>query len=54
MFEWIRSRRHRKDDLPVQPRELDRDSAEDEYETQEEEASEVEPSGLTRVKTNKI
>ena len=54
MFRWMRSRRRPKAEPLSAPREADRDSAEEEYDAQEEDAREVGPSGLTRVKTDKI
>jgi hypothetical protein len=54
MFKWLQSRRRRKMDLVSVPRKAERDSGEEEYESSEEDAREVAPSGMTRVKTNKI
>jgi hypothetical protein len=54
MFKWLQSRRGRKMDLVSAPREAERDSGEEEQESSEEDAREVAPSGMTRVKTNKI
>jgi hypothetical protein len=55
MFERLRSRRapHALPAVP-QPGEAERDSGEEEYESREEDDCEVEPSGLTRIKTHKI
>jgi hypothetical protein len=52
---WIQSRRRRgeRDVQPDAP-ERDRDSGEEEYESAKEDAREASPSGLTRVKTDKI
>jgi hypothetical protein len=54
MFKWLQSRRRRKMDALSVPREAERDSGEEEHESSEEDAREVGPSGMTRVKTNKI
>jgi hypothetical protein len=55
MFKWLRSRRRRDEaDPAAAPREDDRDSGEEEYESHEEEAHEIEPSGMTRVKTDEL
>jgi hypothetical protein len=55
MFKWMQSRRRRrKQDLTPEPREVERDSGEEEYESHEEDEREVGPSGMTRVKTDKI
>ena len=54
MFKWLQSRRRRKMDSVSVPREVERDSGEEEHESSEEDSREVAPSGLTRVKTDKI
>jgi hypothetical protein len=54
MFRWLQSRRRRKVDSVSVPREAERDSGEEEHESSEEDSREVAPSGLTRVKTDKI
>jgi hypothetical protein len=55
MFEWMRSLRRRgKLTVAVEPREVERDSGEEEYESHEEDEREVGPSGVTRVKTDNI
>lgn len=55
MFEWMRSRRRRhQQDLVPEPQEVERDSGEEEYESQEEDEHEVDPSGMTRAKTDNI
>jgi hypothetical protein len=54
LFKWFRFRRRRKTDSVSEPREAERDSGEEEYESHEEEAREVGPSGITRVKTDDI
>jgi hypothetical protein len=55
MFKWLQSRRHRREVHPVaEPRDDDRDSGEEEYESHEEEEHEVAPDGMTRMKTDNI
>jgi hypothetical protein len=55
MVRWIRWHRRRREPDPVsEPREADRDTGEDEYESHEEEAREAGPSGMTRVKTDNV
>ena len=55
MFKWLRSRRSRRQqDLVPEPQQVERDSGEEEYESQEEDEREVGPSGMTRVKTDDI
>ena len=55
MFKWIRSRRASRDrDVRPESAEDKRDSGEEEYASQEEEAREVAPDGETRVKTEDI
>jgi hypothetical protein len=54
MFKWLQSRRRRKVDLVSVRGEAERDSGEEEHKSSEEDSREVAPSGLTRVKTNKI
>lgn len=55
MLKWIRSRRRPSEPDPVpEARETDRDSGEEEYESHEESADEVPPSGMTRVKTDDL
>ena len=55
MFKWLESRRRRRKlDLVPEPREAERDSGEEEYESHEEDDREVGPSGMTRVKTDDI
>ena len=55
MFKWLESRRRRRKlDLMAEPREVERDSGEEEYESQEEDEREVGPSGMTRMKTDGI
>jgi hypothetical protein len=54
MVRWIlRHHRHEHQD-PSKPPQAERDSGEEEYQSNEEDAREVAPSGLTRVKTDKI
>ncbi|HYX76366.1 MAG TPA: hypothetical protein VE757_04230 [Gaiellaceae bacterium] len=54
MFKWLRSHRGRRDpDVVPEPRQ-ERDSGEDEYESEEEENREVDPSAMTRAKTDNI
>jgi hypothetical protein len=55
MFKWIHLRRRRREqDLVPEPQRVERDSGEEEYESREEDEREVGPSGMTRVKTDKI
>jgi hypothetical protein len=55
VLKWIRSRRRPSEPDPVpEARETDRDSGEEEYESHEESADEVPPSGMTRVKTDDL
>jgi hypothetical protein len=55
VFKWIRSRRASRDrDVRPESAEDKRDSGEEEYASQEEEAREVAPDGETRVKTEDI
>jgi membrane protein DedA with SNARE-associated domain len=55
MFEWMQWRRSRLETAPVpDAAEVDRDSGEEEYASHEEDAREVAPSGMTRVKTDNI
>jgi hypothetical protein len=49
----VRLRRGRPSvDVEGEARDSDRDSGEDEYESEKEEAHEISPSGMTRVKTD--
>jgi hypothetical protein len=55
MFKWIRLRRRRRpSEVVPEPGDADRDSGEDEYESQEEEARESSPSGMPRANTDEI
>ena len=55
MFKWMHlGRRSSEPDLVPESGETDRDTGEDEYESHEEEAREVAPSDMTRVKTDEI
>jgi hypothetical protein len=55
MFKWLQSRRGRcSPDVVSEPRKIERDSGEEEYESHEEDEREVEPSGMTRMKTDGI
>ena len=55
MFKWIHSRRRkRQQDFVPEPERVERDSGEEEYESQEEDEREVGPSGMTRAKTDNI
>jgi hypothetical protein len=55
VFKWIHSRRRkRQQDLVPEPEGVERDSGEEEYESQEEDEREVGPSGMTRAKTDNI
>jgi hypothetical protein len=55
MFKWMRRRRAGDEPAAVaQSREDDRDTGEDAYESEEEIAREIAPSGETRVKTDGI
>jgi hypothetical protein len=54
MFKWIRARRRRREPDSPSPREVERDSGEEEYASQEEDDREVDPDKLTRVKTDNI
>jgi hypothetical protein len=48
-----RRRRRQQDALP-EPRQVERDSGEEDQESREEDDREVEPSGMTRAKTDNI
>ena len=55
MFKWLQSRRGRNSpEMVSEPREVERDSGEEEYESSEEDEREVGPSGMTRMKTDGI
>ena len=55
MLKWLKSRRGKGNpDVASQPREVERDSGEEEYESEVEGEREVAPSGLTRMKTDGI
>ena len=54
LFKWIRSRRRRERDLRPESAEDKEDTGEDEHASQEEDEREVDPSGMTRVKTDDI
>ena len=55
MFKWMQSRRGRDKQESVPHRqEAERDSGEEEYESEEEVDREIAPSAMTRVKTDKI
>ena len=55
VFKWIHSRRRkRQQDFVPEPERVERDSGEEEYESQEEDEREVGPSGMTRAKTDNI
>jgi hypothetical protein len=58
MFKWMRSRRRHggSESMESMPKssETDRDSGEEEYESHEDEAEEVSPDGMTRMKTEDI
>jgi hypothetical protein len=47
-------RRRRQLDAAPEPRQVERDSGEEEYEADEEDDREVSPSGMTRAKTDNI
>jgi hypothetical protein len=55
IFKWmrLRRRRHQQNSVP-EPQQVERDSGEEEYESHEEAEREIGPTGLTRVKTDKI
>jgi len=55
MFKWPQLRRGRRDpDVLSEPREVERDSGDEEYESHEEDEREVGQSGMTRMKTDGI
>ncbi|HKC22611.1 MAG TPA: hypothetical protein VKB64_08885 [Gaiellaceae bacterium] len=55
MFKWLQKRRGKdQQDATDKPQQGDRDSGEEEYESEEEFEEEVSPSGLTRAKTDNI
>jgi hypothetical protein len=55
MFKWMQSRRRsRQQDSAPEPKEVERDSGEEEYESREEDEHEVGPSGMTRAKTDSV
>jgi len=47
-------RREREPDVAPEPHQVERDSGEEEYESHEEDDREVDPSGITRAKTDNI
>jgi hypothetical protein len=55
MFKWMRLRRDRRrlDSVP-DPNDVERDSGEEELESEEEEAREAAPDGMTRTKSDNI
>jgi hypothetical protein len=55
MFKWITLRRSRRpSEVVPEPRDQDRDSGEDEYESRDEDARESSPSGMPRANTDEI
>jgi hypothetical protein len=52
MFKWLQRRRGKGQEDDTQ--QADRDSGEEEYESEEELEDEVAPSGMTRAKTDNI
>jgi hypothetical protein len=55
MFKWLQGRRgKREQDVVADTKQGERDSGEEEYESEEEFEDEVAPSGLTRAKTDNI
>jgi hypothetical protein len=55
IFKWLQMRRaRRQQDLVGETQQADRDSGEEEYESEEEFEEEVSPSGMTRAKTDNI
>jgi hypothetical protein len=55
IFKWLQKRRaKRQQDFVGETQQADRDSGEEEYESEEEFEEEVSPSGMTRVKTDDI
>jgi len=55
MFKWLQKRRGKgQQDVADETRRRDRDSGEEEYESEEEFEEEIAPSGLTRAKTDNI
>jgi hypothetical protein len=55
MFQWLRTRRGKQPQaVPAETEQADRDSGEEEYESEEELEDEVAPSGMTRLKTDDI
>jgi hypothetical protein len=55
IFKWLQTRRaKRQQDLVGDAQQAERDSGEEEYESEEEFEHEVAPSGMTRVKTDDI
>jgi hypothetical protein len=55
MFKWLRlHRRGREPDVVPEPRQVERDSGDEDYESHEEDDREVGPSAMTRAKTDNI
>jgi hypothetical protein len=55
MFKWLRTRRGQPPEhVAAETEQRDRDSGEEEYESEEELEEEVAPSGMTRLKTDDI
>jgi len=55
MFKWLRRRRGRQqEEVAAEPQRADRDSGEEEYESEEEFEDEIAPSGMTRAKTDNL
>jgi hypothetical protein len=55
IFKWLQTRRaKRQQDLMAETQQADRDSGEEEYESEEEFEDEVAPSGMTRTNTDNI
>jgi hypothetical protein len=55
MFKWLQRRRGKQEpDVVADTQRGERDSGEEEYESEEEFEDEVAPSGLTRAKTDNI
>ena len=55
MFKWLRRRRDaRREELAPNQQQGERDSGEEEYESEEELEDEIPPSGITRAKTDNL
>jgi hypothetical protein len=55
MFKWLQRRRgQQQQDVAAERHQADRDSGEEEYQSEEELEEEIAPSGMTRAKTDNV